>query len=133
MNTLVFFKKHLNRECNMAVTKSKLLTMKVTESEKQTLKWLAEEQQVTVADLIRSALLVLPIDSRNKVVIITKEPTKKIIKIVDPDLIFQINEINNRLNLIAQRLKSSEKINVLPFLISMEAHLAELVYAYQTP
>jgi len=108
----------------MTEKKTKLLTMNVTEAEKQKWKQIAKDRGVTLTDLIRTKLDDLPTPRK-------KRP-KQVIE-VDPDLLFEVNAIGNNLNQIARRLNQGEKFDVLPLLVAIEAHLMEAVNAHKAP
>lgn len=107
--------------------------MKVDETEKQTLKWLANEQRVSVADLIRSTLLVLPIDSLNRTTVVKQKPKREVVKVADPDLIYEINAIGNNLNQSSRRLSEGDKFDAVMELRSIELMLERVLNAYQIP
>lgn len=105
----------------MSEKKDKLLTMKVTEAEKQKWQEIAKSFKLSLGELIRQKLN-------------GTTPARKVkvkIKQVDPDLLFEINAIGNNLNQIARRLNEGEKFDVLPLLYSMEAHLTEVLNAHK--
>lgn len=106
----------------MAITKPKLLTMKVDADEKQRWTQIAKDRGVSLSELIRTFLNGEPTPKK-------KRP-KQVIE-VDPDLLFELNAIGNNLNQIARRVNQGDRFDVLPLLASMEEHLTELVNAHK--
>ena len=95
--------------------KNKLLTMKVTESEKIKWKAKADDYQITLSELIRNAL--------NRVRPNTKTANK--------DLLRAINSIGNNLNQISRKVNQNESIDVPMALISIERQLERILNAHQ--
>jgi len=122
MNTLVFLKKHSNKEFNMAVTKPKLLTMKVDETEKQKWKQMAKERGISLAELIRTLLDGQPVPK-----------TKRLVQVieVDPELLFELNAISNNMSKLSRRVNTSERFSVLMELKSIEQMMERLLHAYK--
>jgi len=106
----------------MAVTKPKLLTMKVSPHEK--IKWqqIAKDRGVTLAELIRTLLDGLPAPRK-------KRSTQYIT--ADPRLLRELNAIGNNLNQISRRVNEGQKFDVVVELHSIEEQLTRLLNAHQ--
>jgi len=103
----------------MAITKPKLLTMKVSTDEKQRWSEIATANGISLAELIRRRL-----DGD------TTKPKPKS-KSVDKDLLFQIAAIGNNLNQIARRLNGGESFEVLVALQKIESNLQRVLDAHK--
>lgn len=106
----------------MAITKPKLLTMKVSTHEK--IKWqqIAKNRGVTLAELIRSFFDGLPAPKK-------KRSTQYIT--ADPKLLRELNSIGNNINQISRRVNQGDKFNVIVELQSIEEHLSRLLNAHK--
>lgn len=103
----------------MAVTKPKLLTMKVSQEEKSKWQDLAKSHKMSLAELIRSKL-----DN-------TKPMKGTKTKTADPKLLRELNAIGNNLNQISRRVNENQKLDVVMELASIEAQLERLLNAHQ--
>jgi len=99
----------------MSEKKTKLLTMKVTQEEKEEWQKLAASYNMSLAQFIRTQINNKPI--KNKKVVYKK---------ADPELIRAITAIGNNLNQIARKINTNEKIDVLIQLRNIEKRLEKL-------
>jgi hypothetical protein len=106
----------------MSKKKTKLLTMKVDEAEKEKWQKLATSYNMSLSELIRNRLNNLEMPP---------QPKKRKIKIpkVDPELIRQVAAIGNNLNQIARRVNQGEKFDIVIELRSIEIQLERLINA----
>lgn len=107
---------------HMSEKKTKLLTMKVDEAEKEKWQKLATSYNMSLSELIRNRLNNLEMPP---------QPKKRKIKIpkVDPELIRQVAAIGNNLNQIARRVNQGEKFDIVIELRSIEIQLERLINA----
>ena len=106
----------------MSEKKTKLLTMKVDEAEKEKWQKLAASYNMSLSELIRNRLNNLEMPP---------QPKKRKIKTpkVDPELIRQVAAIGNNLNQIARRVNQGEKFDIVIELRSIEIQLERLLNA----
>jgi len=99
----------------MSEKKTKLLTMKVTQEEKEEWQKLAASYNMSLAQFIRNLINNKPIENK-----------KVIYKKADPEIIRAIAGIGNNINQIARRINTNEKIDVLIQLRNIEKRLEKL-------
>ena len=98
--------------------KTKLFTMKVTDTEKSTWHDIAKSHQMSLAELVRQKL--------NN----TKPKKHHRVKTVDAKLLREINAIGNNLNQISRRINQNQKFDVVLALSSIEVQLEKLLNAH---
>ena len=111
----------------MSKTKIKLFTMKVKEEKLLQYHQFAKSKNKPLSEIIKALLDNQPLPEN---VPVRKEPKRKYTK-VDPNLVFQLSGIGNNLNQIARRLNQKEKIELLPYLVSIEEQIERLMDAHK--
>jgi len=87
------------------------------------LKKISADRDITMSEFIRKSV-------NSKIENPPAPKTKKVYKVADPKLLFELNKIGNNLNQIAKKLNSNENIGnstIIQKLVEIEKKLNELI------
>ena len=108
----------------MAITKPKLLTIKVSEEEKKEWHKKASSFGVPLSRLIRDFMSDVELPKQNKI-------KPKPVPVADPKLLFQISAIGNNMNQISRRVNEGERFDVVLELSAIEEKLEKILNAHK--